>query len=818
MSMTVLTLWQLTGIFCAYLFVTVGLPAFVFGKKLRGHRAPERFMLYFMTGNFFVMNLVFALQLLKISYPVTLILGTFLIVIIARVKINHIPVKENFLNYVESLRRLSGGQMGTKTAVYKIGAKLWRAMLRFCRWAGFYLFRRFLDCILIALLLVVLWYIYGNNLVEYYGYKASDVLVHNYWINSLGNNDIFVAGVYPYGFHCVIYYLHAVFGIETYVLLRLFAFVANVMVHLMLLCVLRLCCRSRYAAYVGAFAYVMGAYFRVDTFLRFCSSLPQEFGIIFIMPAIYFGFAFFETRRQEVKDGIKDKKKVKIRDRIENKKDKKVKKERFSRSSIHLAGFCMSFSMTLAVHFYGTMIAGLFCVAMACGYCFLLFRKKFLWKVVSTVTLSVLIAVLPMALAFIGGTPMEGSLIWAMNIIQSEDKEAEQGQGNNAVVDSSVQNSASGDYAAGDIAPEDFTSGEQGSSAVEEEMPVSEPKVQINIAERISQIRSEIKRISEIVENTLNTYVFSLPYDNGAHWVIMSFLVLIGLGCFYILVRRSCYGAMLVSTGLYMLFLCLMMVSSLLGIPSLMDRSRGSIYFAYSCPMALAFLLDSVLYIPFFLLKGKAWQVGRVLLNGLSLACVAGVLFYIVDTDQMKAPRHIPGQEMNESVICLTNIIKTEDDFNWTIVSANDEMRMGWDHGYHYETITFLREMEKAPANTMIRIPTRVVYFFVEKIPIDYNIPYIDSGQSISEEGASYMLPGGDGIHVYQARNRWILMSRMYYWAETFQQLCPNEMDIYMETESFICYRVEQDPYRLYNFALDYGYNDWDYIAEYAAD
>lgn len=845
MSMTTLTLWQLAGMFCAYLLVTVGLPAFVFGRRLRGHRAPERFLLYFMTGNFYIMNLVFALQLLKISYPITLILGTLLPAIMIRIKVNHIPVKEILLNYAEQLRRLTGGQMGTKTAIYKIGAKLRRQIIRFFRWVGFYLLHRFLDCALIALLLAVLWYIYGTNLLEYFGYKASDLLVHNYWINAMNDNDIFVAGVYPHGFHCILYYLHAVFGIQTFVLLRIFAFVQNVMLHLMLLSVLRLCCRSRYTAYVGTFAFVVGTYFKDHTYSRYYATLPQEFGVIFILPAIYFGFAFFEVRRQELmaarenpstdvaaaeapgrakaakavkeerevkkvstkkSQGNSKKKSSRFRQRLdkwgEKRRLKKLQKKKkiYLRSSLHLAGFCMSFSMTLAVHFYGTMVAGIFCLAMACGYLFLFIRKKYFWKVVSTASLSVAIAVLPMLLAFLGGTPLQGSLGWGMSVIfesqdQTEGEEVQDPEGSVSAPGGSM------------IA--------QGGNT-ENPNPSTTPAVQeetkrISLSERVTKGWSDI-------ESRLKTYVFELPYADGVRWIMFSFLGLIGLGIFYILVRRDCYGAMLVSTGLYMLFMCVMMSAGSFGLPSLMDASRGSIYFAYSFPVALAFALDSVLYFPFFMLRGKAWKVGRVFFNGLSLACVAGFLYYTVVTEQVRAPRHAGAQEMNESVICLTNIIRGEEDFTWTIVSANDETRMGWDNGYHYEMITFLQEMEKAPTDTLIRIPTQVVYFFIEKIPVDYNISYYGSGQTISEEGAASTLPNGDGIYVYQAMNRWILMSKMYYWAEAFRQLCPNEMEIYMETDNFICYRIEQEPYRLYNFALDYGYNDWGHVAVETAD
>ena len=60
---------------------------------------------------------------------------------------------------------------------------------------------------------------------------------------------------------------------------------------------------------------------------------------------------------------------------------------------------------------------------------------------------------------------------------------------------------------------------------------------------------------------------------------------------------------------------------------------------------------------------------------------------------------------------------------------------------------------------------------------------------------------------MYKGENRWILMSRAYYWAQEFKRLYPNEVTTYLETDQFVCYRIEQNPYRLYNFAVDYGYN-----------
>ena len=60
---------------------------------------------------------------------------------------------------------------------------------------------------------------------------------------------------------------------------------------------------------------------------------------------------------------------------------------------------------------------------------------------------------------------------------------------------------------------------------------------------------------------------------------------------------------------------------------------------------------------------------------------------------------------------------------------------------------------------------------------------------------------------MYQGEGRWILMSRMYYWAQAFKERYPNDMKVYYESEDFVCYVMPQNMYHQYNFAIDYRYN-----------
>ena len=64
--MTVHTILQAVCLFIIYTVLTVVLPELVFHQKYKGRRTGERLMLDITVSNFYIMNLVFILQLLHI--------------------------------------------------------------------------------------------------------------------------------------------------------------------------------------------------------------------------------------------------------------------------------------------------------------------------------------------------------------------------------------------------------------------------------------------------------------------------------------------------------------------------------------------------------------------------------------------------------------------------------------------------------------------------------------------------------------------------------------------------------------------------------
>ena len=92
---------------------------------------------------------------------------------------------------------------------------------------------------------------------------------------------------------------------------------------------------------------------------------------------------------------------------------------------------------------------------------------------------------------------------------------------------------------------------------------------------------------------------------------------------------------------------------------------------------------------------------------------------------------------------------------------------------------------------------------------MDYTVTGQYSGQEISKEGASQ--PYADfysGNNMYKGDARYILMSKMYYWAQRYQEIYPEDFTVYYEDHEFVCYKLVQNTSFLNNLIVDYGYNN----------
>lgn len=786
MSMRVLSVVQFVEMFVAYSVVTLLIPCILLNEKLKDFSFSERITGYFLAGNFYCINLVFLLEFLHISCRITLILGSALPFLIC----GHKKLKKQFSwrkklqKFLLGSKALLSGTYGVKTLFADIAAwisgKIPKEKVK-------KIWKHIPELILTLAVVAGIMYIYGLNNFTEYGYKASDMPVHNYWINLIDKNQIFKMGVYPHGFHCMIYYLHMVFGIKTYILLRLFSLVQVIFIHLAIIVCLRMICKARFTPYVAAGIYLMSNLFGRNTYSRYASTLPQEYGMLFILPVACFAIRFLDEYAVYLIETVEEK-----------------KQESRRRSRWYLLGLVISFSLSLTVHFYDTMIAGYLCLGIAAGYFFRIFRWRYLKQLVLAGIVSILLAVLPMGIGVAMGNPLQGSLGWGLNVIKGKDASdssadkdvnkreitTESGQKITIVGDvdeKTIEEIKKQVEEQADTVSEKAQSTQQKSEAAEAMKLTTKEKLKVKFRIVISGIQENVTD-----ENSF----FAWCVCGGG-------VALLALGLLAFLLRRVNYGAMLLAMAVYTFIMCIMQSAGALGVPELMDASRNSIFFAYTIVAIWALAADAVVYLLFGWFK-RTWMM-----NLSSLLILVAVGSGIAEKGLVKEPVYEKALETNGAITCLTNIIDEEKDFTWTIISANDELRMVEGDGYRYEILEFLNNIKKGDKAAAFTIPTDDVYFFIEKIPVNYagTADGLELG-SVSKEYAKEPLSTKSGIYAYQGRDRWITMSHMYYWAQKFMELYPNEMEVYYESDDFVCYRLKQNGNSLYNLAIDYGYNN----------
>ena len=205
MSMTILTILEFIEMFVLYSGITIVVPYLYLRKKIVSYSLTMKLLICYMVGNFYIMNMVFILELLHISYRITLIIGTLMPFIILLVKKCRGKMRNIIEDFFDFIHKFVSGRIGVKTLLYrwfsKFGSWFWSNIKGFFK-------NHTIDAVLVLATLALILWIFGSNALNSYGYGASDIPVHNYWINALSDNKLFVAGVYPMGFHAIIYFLN----------------------------------------------------------------------------------------------------------------------------------------------------------------------------------------------------------------------------------------------------------------------------------------------------------------------------------------------------------------------------------------------------------------------------------------------------------------------------------------------------------------------------------------------------------------------------------------------------------------------------------
>lgn len=600
-------------------------------------------------------------------------------------------------------------------------------------------------------------------------YTYSDQYVHHSWIYGLMEGHIFSGGVYPEAMHCLLYTIKTLLGVRLFSLILFFGSIQGVVFLIASYCLCRELFGWRYTPIFTLAAFILLAVLGVSenvSMSRLQATLPLEFGLAPQMLCVMYLIRYLRGNQKPFGRG------------------------RFAKLILgtDLFLFAMALAAMIATHFYPVIMAFFMCFGVAVFYVRKLFCKERFLSLMAAVMCGVLIAVTPMMGALASGIKFQGSMGWAMNVIRGADKESSQTQQETENVEQPQQ----------------------------DEQLSHKDKIDVMLEKGLQMLRQAYTNV--IGEERAGFYIILLP-------AILLICLLLKLVIYFI------KGPIADWTGkndinlywfdgyfLLLIFLITLMLVYLapdIGLPELIARGRlGS---------TLRILLFAVATIPldFVFVLLAVWLKISVLRVS-SVLCFAAICIWGSTKENYHGYLFCSLSRYRAAVEVMESIINTYPEFSYTVVSPTDSLYQEIESGWHEELLIFIRQT----AEERYYLPSEHVFIFVEKRPLKYADSYSYIGPSwlaLPEKNPSFasQAPNVKSSEIskeeaekelmdlpvpFQCYTNWesrtIIESKAYYWCQRFIELYPNEMSVYYEDDSFVCYYFHQNPHSPFNLAL----------------
>lgn len=732
------SLWSLLWFVVAYVIIFIMLPARIMNLKLCDGNFLDNALISIIVSHVTIISVVFVLAFMKIYNYFTLVLA-LIMVVLAYKKFKHkIKYREKLKDMLYKFSDLITGQLKLSLILKNfIDNRLSYAAGAVKRFFTFFFDKNVAYHVICALSLGVLVIRRCYFSITSDAFPTSDISVHTSWINFLDAGYVFSDGIYPFGMHNLVSAFAKISFIDVVTVMRFWGPVNAVLMCVVFMAFLSKIFKSPAAYTVTAVIYCVSNFGSGAVIDRVFFSLPQEYGMLFIFPAAYFMVKFIEERR--TLDGVV---------------------------------FAMAASMTVSAHFYNAIFAVPLCVCMALPYLNKIFKKGFFAKFMISLVLAAVLCLAPMGIGRLLGYPWQGSLDWAVSMM-------------------------------------DLGNDEEEAPAETEESSGEEASSEEGAAEEVVEEKGP-----SFIEKSMNSFKWtaeSYTWKWGYIVLICSALsIAIGIGAMFV-ERMRAAGRVAIGLGLNMfMFNYCLLHAGYFNLPSLIAGDRALNYLIYigaimfGVPLGLLWL--------FF--EEKIKPIRWVSSIAAVLAAVMVVVF-MGNTFESSAYYRLSYSAVAENYYKIKNSHKAN---TWTIVSTVDELSLTRNKGWHYELWEFVFSLEQYESTKVVQIPTEYVYFVVEKRPLNYNEPaylgdelktyslitYTNAKRLLTEE----LLSTGKRSDYYSNyETRSAIMSKAYYWAQKYMQYFPDQMSVYYEDKDIIIYEVKQNMYALNNFAIDYGYN-----------
>ena len=817
---------EFTKVLGAYFVLMIVYPSFLCRRFLKGKSLTFRFGFCTTVSVLGINTVVLLLGLIHLLNPWVvriLFYGPLAYFIVKKI----LSGKADF----PMLLHVLNGTFGIRQFFLKSGKKLQRKCAGILK-RGFQRVKgHFAEYGLLFVLLVFGCMYFSYGAFQDYSYGFGDIYPHNQWIYALTQGQIFSDGVYPEGMHCFIYAMHTLFGIRIYSCM-LFTQGIHVMVFLL----------SAYLFLKEIFRFRFTPHFALALFLtldvvcidsvfgmsRLQWTIPQEFGMyaMFLCPA--FLIRYLNTPKEEI--GLP-----------QNKWGKKLQFLKKAYYNENLLVFMLAIAVTLAVHFYPTIMAFFLCVAFVPVLFSRIFKSTRFVSLVGAVLVGVLIAVVPMVGALASGIPFQGSINWAMNVINgvegaasgymAPDEETDgsgSDVGDGSGTDANGNQGADGENSGSDATVTTGADGENSGAGSADGSTAGGKTPQPPKEPLFTRLKAFILKEANALYRAGYVTLYKEQRADGflkmtaLALAVFAFCRILAMLLRFVFHRKGIqagmfdhYLSLTLSTVIFIGMYC----AEALGLPALIAGARlcSSIQLLLTAmcmiPVDAAFTLLAVF------LSGAVMKTAALLFTG-------AVYAFTNMTGTFHGYLYYELTRFNGAVMSTYRITETLPHNSYTIVSPVDELYQVIQYGLHEEAVNFVNECTKDDYT----IPTEYVFLFVEKHPLGYAQSHFFGGPSwlaaekypalyesnvsqcpaiftatISPELAEppfYAFPISSAAYS-NLLSRTVVESRLQKWCDSFEKLYPGELKTYYEDKNFVCYYFRQNPACLYQLAIE---------------
>lgn len=735
------------------------IPLFVWKNYLQGRSYAYRFWFCIISQAFIQINLVLALGIFNILNRYTFIIFNVLIYILIKWnysnKMIFYNLKRIFIDLWNSykdgrfLRHISSSFTNTLRNKYR-GIGKWYI------WS--YLKKNWFETILLLGILIYNIWFFTYTLMSYHSYQFSDIPVHQSWIYELEQGNLYVDGIYPYGMHIMIYFIRTFFSLN----LREILIYHGVHQFILLLIGMYLLAKE---VFIGK--YIPLSIIFITSFMinqgRYAASLPQEAGMFLVIAIVYFMVRFLQKDKNKfvISTDSKIASFFRIRTYINR---------RYIDSEMIL--LMLSISLVISYHYYTAIAAVLIILSIVLVYLFRILKKKYLVPLLFCGIMGLLIAIIPSGICLIKGITFQESIDWAMTVMSGDEWRGSDLDYQDNLLDALEDSKEDSLYNDLNINEDDDT------------------------METVDYSAMSIKEIARYYYDALIDFGILVMFGYEATKLLFICMIIGGISGVFMLLnkktRNSGYDYFIIVI-IILLFYTLGSSQSL-GLPEIIAAARASTFihpffaFVYMLPVDQVFRILNKY-------KGRNFQIFS---DGSSLLICFVSIVLIFNSGVYHNHFDINQAYYNEPEYLIRNIAKDFDKYSYTIVSTTDERYEIINHGRHTELSKFVNMIDGNEES--FNFTTEYVFFFIEKELLqDYNYGKIEVDYKYAAMDFVFLADIQD--YYFQ---RAIIESKVYYWAKSFEEIYPDNFNIYYEDDIYIVYLMEQNTYYPYETQIDY--------------